>query len=194
MLPKFTLYRLTPTCMTPNPSAPSFIWYGLSLMLLVSSCSVGKVKNGKSKSVQESQSRGIFITELVVSPLDIAFNDSVVGTIETAFVEKAWKYRGGAKDDMYVSDKMFQIVLRFRETLALPGEHIIDWRIWSNHEDSKERVEFTPISRYPHQAFVSYIDYIPDDTVIFHFRRYDGFIDGRKNSIEERELFSLSPK
>ncbi len=167
--------------------------YGLLLILGISSCSVGKAKNGKSKSVNESQRRGIFITELVVSPSVLAFNDSVVGTIETAFVERAWKYRGGAKDDAYVSDQMYQIVLRFADTLNLLGNNVIDWCIWSNHADSKKDIEFTPINR-PLKAFVAYLDYVPTDTLRFNYLRFGGFVDGKREVVEERELFLLYPK
>lgn len=161
----------------------------LLLTVFVSSCFTGKKRNGKSENIAESLHRETFIHELEVIPSVVSFNDSVVGIIETAFVERAWTYNGGAKEDIYVPAQMFQIIIRFRNILPLNGG-IDDWRIWSNPGGD---IEFRPINR-PIQGFVAYLDYIPTDTLTFNLRRYGDIVNGKPELIEERELFSVYPK
>lgn len=163
------------------------------LILSSNSCSTGKVRNGKSESLGESERRGAFVSELSIFPRDIRISDSVHSRIEIAFIENCWKYRSGSKENIGLVEEAYQLVIYFDHPINIPGNHIYDWNICDKPDGGQRRVEFHPI-KGPIEGLLAYINYIPTDTLMFYFRRYGDIVNGKPELLEERELFSIHPK
>lgn len=171
-----------------------YLLYTPLLLLFLNSCLGGKVYSGKSETITESKRRNVFINELKLDPMLVIVDDSNSWQVETAFVEKYWKSNSRNQNETYYEpfEGRFQIVIRFAGMIALEGQYNVDWVIVSDHEDRTQKIYCTTIN-YPLCAFVAYLDNIPTDTLTFNYRRYSGFLDGKKQILMERELFSLYP-
>lgn len=91
-----------------------FVFLGFGALTILYSCNPLRGHVGMSNSINESKSRGVFVSEYEPESNPIRINDSLVFQVDQAWLEKNWKYSDNNKS--IVIDG-YQLIIRLVNTV-----------------------------------------------------------------------------